>query len=419
MGYDYSCDTLRLLDGGGVVSGHPLYDTYFYAVTDAAAEAVAIAYAYADATERLAAGLGAVSTSPAEMAAAFEVRMLAETGGDYIVSVLPARCEISTAVVLRSFTACHSRKLEPDDIALCNGTCRPRGACVEGSQAICHGVAPDLICSGECRGECVAGGEADSCVGRCEGTCVGRCTVPLEGESCDGTCLGADDGGECTGGCELDLADGDTCDGTCTGTCDDQCQAVVDADGVCAGQCLGECTYLPQDGECAGAWAECSSAEGAFECSGICIGDVRPPTGPLPCELAASTTSKVRATCTPAFVAVKYEPAATLSAKERAELDGFVIAFRHGLADVLTHAERAARAQVALEQLVQAVPELDEDIEDVLEEARYGGVATLAMLQCAQETLPLVPEATDGALTDVLGVSSLAADLREELEITP
>jgi hypothetical protein len=234
----------------------------------------------------------------AELRAAIEADIAANTDGGLQVVLEPARCQADVAVSVEAQASCEAQagcdvEVDPGMVAVsCEGTCRGE-------------------CSGECSGElaCAVRTPTAGCEGQCEGSCQ------LEGSAqCDGTCRG-----ECSGECAATNADGE-----CAGRCDGSCSGVCEIEGraECQGTCQGTCFVDPGSAQCSGE-VECAGTCNA-ECRGSCEGDFEPPSASADCEASADCKAQARAQaqanveCTPPQLIVDFAFAADLDAEARA-----------------------------------------------------------------------------------------------------
>lgn len=285
------------------IAGNARLDGFFQAVADLR-DATASIRADFDA-DILALGelYGLTTTSVdadfvAQLRAAIEDDIQANTDGGLQVVIEPARCRANVAVAVEAQASCEAQagcdvQASPGMIAVdCEGTCNGEctGSC--SGDLACAVQTPVASCEGECEGSCQLEGAA-----QCGGTCRGEC---------DGTCSATSANGECAG----------RCDGMCSGVCE------LEGRAQCQGTCQGTCYVDPGSAQCT-ADAECSGRCDA-ECRGSCEGDFEPPhasadcDASAECEAQASAQAQANVQCDPPHLQIDFALAADLDADARA-----------------------------------------------------------------------------------------------------
>lgn len=234
----------------------------------------------------------------AELAAAIEADIDANTQAGLQVIFEPPRCEASVGVAVEAQAACEAQagcdvEVDPGMVAVqCEGTCQGE-------------------CSGECSGELACAVQTP--VVNCEGECEGACEI--EGSAmCDGLCRGT-----CNGTCSATNADGE-CAGTCDGTCEGVCE--IEGRAQCEGVCRGTCFVDPGSAQCT-AEASCSGSCSG-ECRGSCQGEFEPPSASADCEASAECKAQAQARaeanveCSPPQLTIGFDVRGDIDADVRA-----------------------------------------------------------------------------------------------------
>ena len=151
-----------------------------------------------------------------------------------------------------------------------------KGSCTAEANATvqCQGS-----CEGSCEGSCTAEGGVE-CAGKCEGTCKGEAEGGTgTGIKADGTCDGT-----CEGTCSV-TPPGVTCTGSCNGKCDAACTAEAGGSVTCDGSCDGDFEPLKcEGGELSG------GCEVDAKCEANCDASVKAKAECSPPSLAITVT---------------------------------------------------------------------------------------------------------------------------------
>lgn len=416
------CKLELIANGNGAITGDASFDTFFGAVANINTKAKLIASAVAEAQGKLALLVGANSSSSADIVAAFDAKIAANTMGGIQVAFKPPKCSASVSATLDAQAKCEGMVTPPMASVACSGKCEASASamvmCEAGATLSCKGTAPNLECNGTCSGECSAEVTAEgSCTGSCSGTCMGTCTVNSDvAVMCNGTCNGSTDaGGNCTGGCETDMSAGGTCMGTCGGMCMGDCTGKIEANGSCSGQCKGECEYTPASGSCeTDAKVQCQASAGAnVMCNGSCEGEVTPPMGSVECDASVKAEAKASAECTPPTIGVDYQFMASAEFQTQAEFEAFVNVFFETFAELQAQGALIGELTGAANGLVAATANVQMALQAQAEAAGEGDVLAAAGLQCGIEGLveagTVLTAATGSLSASAMAIGQLTA----------
>lgn len=258
----------------------------------------------------------------AELRAAIEADVQANTDGGLRVVLEPARCQANVAVAVEAQASCEAQAgcdvdVEPGMLAVeCEGTCRGECSGTCSGELACAVTTPTVACEGACEGTCQLEAAA-----ACNGTCRGEC---------DGSCSATNQNGECAG----------RCDGECSGVCE------LEGRAECQGTCQGTCYVDPGSAQCT-AEAQCAGTCDA-ECSGSCEGAFEPPRASANCDASADCQAQARAQaqanvqCSPPRLEVDFTLAADLDAEARG---AFVARMRELQVRAVAVLQGAARLQ--------------------------------------------------------------------------
>jgi hypothetical protein len=289
LGCETGCDSVLrcpeqgVANGNATISGVASVDGFFGSVIRFQVAATRISDGIRTELDAIAASVGGRPGDDDELKAKLDAKLKENVDGALRVSYEPPRCVVSATALLAAQTKCDGT-IDPGSASVrCKGTCGVEAgvavACGGHATVSCIGTAPDLNCTGACRGDCELT-EAAACYGVCHGTCDGTCTV----RDATGVCAGS-------------------CDGTCQGTC------TLEAAASCSGRCKGQCTYAPSDFACEStAQAQCTAdAAGDVECKGVCSGEVTPADGKAECQANLRADASVEAECKPPSLNVSYQ----------------------------------------------------------------------------------------------------------------
>lgn len=249
----------------------------------------------------------------------------ASAGGTLTVNVTPPQCSASVSAKANCQAKCSASgtcdiKANPPTCTggklevACKGTCTAKA----GATLSCEGT-----CSGSCTGSCVAEGGVE-CAGKCEGTCEQSVTGTGTGIQADGTCDGV-----CKGTCEV-TAPSATCSGSCKGTCSASCTGSATASVKCDGEC--DADYEPlkcEGGELSGGCQVEAKCDANCDASVQAKAECRPPQVTVTFAGAANVEAagKLQATLVANFGAIfafkaRLEGMAKISASLVANIEG-------------------------------------------------------------------------------------------------
>jgi hypothetical protein len=389
VGCGLSCPATGVLDGNASISGVASVDAFFGSVVRFRTTATAISDGAGTEIDAIALSVGAKPGDLAGLGTKLAAKLGANLQGGLRIAYQPPECTASTRAVLAAESRCDAT-VDPERASVeCEGGCTPDVGmtCGAGAALECTGIAPNLSCTGTCKGVCELE-TAAKCEGICRGACSGNCNV-----------------GDARGGCA------GSCDGMCRGRCE------LDAAASCSGTCKGVCTYAPVSGQCEpAAQAHCNaSATGKVECRGQCSGRVTPASASADCEASAKADASVSASCDPPPLNVSFQLAASVSAdpSRSAEFQAWLVGFER-------HVSALLASKAKLDGLVSVGTDLAANAEAAIKgsiDATLRGAPTLRMtvgLGCALAELPsaigVIRDATaesqksSRAIVSVLGI---------------
>ncbi len=396
----YQCGFNCVGEGEGLLSGNPSISGRG-SLDGALGSFVDLRYAAGQALYQAEDALGVIfdrvglgpDASNQEISGAVEI-YFGEEVTELSLLVSAPRCTVSAHAAAVHAEACetlHARESTTADsdspgegAIVCDGRCEnsvtASSDCAADQRLLCRGVSPEGECAGACFGACVAD-EPSSCDGICRGACDGTCI----GEQADGTCVG-------------------DCRGTCTGIC------VSPHGASCSGNCAGTCSSDAGGSSCSPGQVGSCAGESDAPCLGSCSGALLAPGYSAPCAVVGMVLGELRRDCESPTVVAAYEPATSLSPRERDDLASRVAAFE-------AHAETLVALHSRLEHLLSTCERAVSLTEDVIVpwiEVEVEGDLRLPEaigLACALDELSLVE---DGDLCETEALRA-AADQIEVL----